>query len=128
MGVQGSVQRTTSPSRLGVVVPADLEQMAYGLLGTPADVREELDRIQSHLHYVYGMEPDMAMRVLSAYSSRLTEIARLLFRIEITDRAYTKLRTMDCLPLLEEIDRQFKMHSRMLEARAQDLSLEGVRR
>lgn len=128
MGVTGSVQRTASPTRLGLTVPSDLEQMAYGLLGTPQDVRAELDRIQSHLHVLYGMEPDMAMRVLSAYSSRLTEIARLLFRIEITDRSYTKLRTMDALPLLEECDRQFKLHSRMLEARAQDLAMEGVHR
>lgn len=128
MGVSGTVQRNASPAALQLVVPSDLEQMAYGLLGTPADVRSELDRIQSHVHQLYAMEPDMAMRVLSAYSSRLTEIARLLFRIEITDRQYTKLRTMDCLPLLEECDRQFKLHSRMLEARAQDLSMEGIRR
>lgn len=128
MGVQGTVSRNASPQRVGVVVPSDLEQMAYGLLGDPQDVRDELDRIQSHIHALYGMEPDMAMRVMAAYSSRLTEIARLLFRIEITDRRYTKLRTMDCLPLLDECDRQFKLHSRMLEARAQDLSLEGIRR
>jgi len=128
VGVQGSVQRTTSPAKLSVVAPSDLEAMSYGLLGTPSDVRAELDRIQSHLHHVYAMEPDMAMRVLSAYSSRLTEVARLLFRIEITDRTYTKLRTMDCLPLIDEIDRQFKLHSRMLEARAQDLAMEGIRK
>lgn len=126
--VQSTVVRTTVPSKVGVVVPSDLEQMSYGLLGTPADVRSELDRIQSHLHALYAMEPDMAMRVLSAYSSRLTEIARLLFRIEITDRQYARLRTMDCVPLIEEVDRQFKQHSRMLEARAQDLSMEGIRR
>lgn len=128
MGVQGTVARTTSPARLGVVVPSDLEAMSYGLLGTPDDIRAELDRIQSHLHTLYAMEPDMAFRVVAAYSSRLTEIARLLFRIEITDRHYTRIRTMDVLPLLEECDRQYKLHSRMLEARAQDLALEGVRR
>lgn len=126
--VQSTVSRTTSPQRLGAVVPNDIEAMAYGLLGQPADIRAELDRIQSHLHAMYQMEPDMAMRVLSAYSTRLTEISRLLFRVEITDRQYTKIRTMDCIPLLDECDRQFKLHSRMLEARAQDLSLEGVLR
>ena len=126
--VAGTVGRNASPLKAGLVVPSDIEAMAYGLLGSPAAVREELDRIQSHVHALYSMEPDMAMRVISAYSSRLTEMARLLFRVEITDRQWIKIRTMDVLPLLEECDRQFKLHSRMLEARAQDLSLEGVRR
>lgn len=126
--VQSTVTRTASPALVGLVVPSDLEAMAYGLLGTPQDVRAEADRIQSHLHALYQMEPDMAMRVLSAYSSRLTEMARLLFRLEVSDRAYARLRTMDVAPLLEEIDRQFKLHSRMLEARAQDMSMEGIRR
>lgn len=124
----GTISRTAQPAKVGLVVPSDLEAMAYGLLGTPEDVREEADRIQSHLHALYQMEPDMAMRVLSAYSSRLTEMGRLLFRLEVSDRTYARLRTMDVSPLLEEIDRQFKLHSRMLEARAQDLSMEGVRR
>ena len=128
MGVSGTVGRQTSPTRLQTVVPSDIEHMAYGLLGSPQDIRDELDRIQGHVNLLYTMEPDLAMRVISAYSTRLTEIARLLFRVEVIDRQWIKIRTMDCLPLLEELDRQFKLHSRMLEARAQDLSMEGIRR
>lgn len=123
--VQATVQRN---ARVGLAVPSDIEQMAYGLLGSRSDVMNELDRIQQHMHLLYQMEPDMACRVIAAYSSRLTELARLLFRVEITDRQWARVRTMDVVPLIEECDRQFKLHSRMLEARAQDLALEGVRR
>lgn len=128
MGVTGTVQRVASPTRIASAIPSDIEAMAYGLLGTPDEVRAELDRIQSHVNDLYKMEPDMALRVIAAYSARVTEIMRLLFRVEIHDRTYVRLRTMDGQPLLEELSLQFKIHSRMLEARAQDIALEGVRR
>lgn len=129
--VQKEVGRSARPGSVTSIVPDELireTEMAYGLVGSPDDVRDELDRMQMALHRLYTLEPDFAMRHLIAFSTRLTELERLLFRLEIRDRQYTKLRTMDVQPLLAEIDRQFKIHSRLLEARAQDLALEGIRR
>lgn len=129
--VERAVQRAPGPGSVTAMMPRELideVEMAYGLVGTPDEVRTELDRIQSVLHRLYTMEPDLAMRHLNAFSTRLTELFRLLFRLEIRDRTYTKIRTMDVVPLLEEVDRQFKNHSRLLEARRQDMALEGIYR
>lgn len=106
----------------------DLVTLAYGVIGSPSDVRAELDRINQHLGSFYKMEPDMAMRGIAAYTPRVTEIVRWLFRVEGNDRAYARIRTMDAQPLLDELDRQHKIHSRLLEARGQDLAVEGIRR
>lgn len=125
------VGRSSHAGSVSTIVPDEVireTEMAYGLVGEPDEVRAELDRVQTSLHRLYMMEPDFAMRHLIAFSSRLTELERMLFRLEIRDRSYTKIRTMDVQPLLAEIDRQFKVHSRLLEARRQDMALEGIGR
>lgn len=123
----GTVARDARAA-LGLAMPDELVDLAYGLVGTPEEVKGELSRINTHLGHLYEMEPDMAIRVLAAYSPRVTELERQLFYAESGERAYARIRTMDVRPLLDEIDRQFKMHSRLLESRAQDLAMEGIRR
>ena len=48
-----------------------------------------------------------------------------LQRVEGYDRQYKSLRTQQVQRLHDELERQFKIHSRMLEVRRQDLSLMG---
>lgn len=129
--VSKEVERSVTPGTVTSLIPRGALneiKMARGLLGTPDEVRAECDRVQAGLDMLYEMEPDQAMRFLNGISSRLTELERLLFRVENYERSYTRLRTMDVEPLLKEVDRQHKSHSRLLEARAQDLAIEGIRR
>jgi hypothetical protein len=50
-----------------------------------------------------------------------------LHRIEGSKREWTRIRTMQVIPLLAECDRQFKLASRLLEVRRQDIQLETGR-
>lgn len=123
------VGTVTRDPRLGAVaaeLPDELiadAQLAITMLGTPQEVRDECDRINTAIHIFWQQEPDWVMRALAALSSRLTELIRMLYRAEVRDRQYLKIRTMDVSPLLDECDRQFKNASRLLEQRRQDLDL-----
>ena len=63
------------------------------------------------------------MREVAAYSARLTELAVLLHRVEGTDRQYTRIRTQQVERFLAELDRQYKIASRLVEIMRQDLEL-----
>lgn len=125
--VEGEVRRGAR-TVIALNAPTDLVQLAYGMLGSPDEVRAELDRINADMARFFAMEPDLALRAIAAYTPRVTEICRHLFRVEIRDHTWVKIRTMDAVPLLDELERQLKIHSRLLEQRAQDLAAEGIRR
>jgi cytosine/adenosine deaminase-related metal-dependent hydrolase len=72
------------------------------------------------------MEPDQVMRMSSAITARATELLVQLHRAE-GKREWSRTRTMQVQPLLAELDRQFKIASRLLEVRRQDLQLETGR-
>ena len=94
-----------------------------GPLGPRAQVEAELDTIVAAVCGFHTREPDLVMTQISAYSARLTELAQQLVRVEGRYREYKQLRTLQVERLLAELERQFKIASRLVEVRRQDLDL-----
>ena len=94
-----------------------------GHLGTREDVQAELDGIAAAIRQFHIKHPDQVMRECSAYGARLTELVVLLHRVESSDRQYTRVRTQQVDRFLTEIDKQFKIASRLVEIHRQDLEM-----
>jgi hypothetical protein len=94
-----------------------------GYLGTRGQIEDELDAIAAVVRSFHRHQPDMVMRMCAAYSARLTELEVLLHRIETIDRTYRQIRTMQVDRFLQELDRQFKVASRLIEVQRQDLDM-----
>ena len=94
-----------------------------GYLGTRNEIEKELDVIAASIRAFSQQMPDQVMRSCAAFSARLTELCVLLHRVESTDRQYTRIRTQQVERFLVEIDRQFKIASRLVEVQRQDLDL-----
>jgi hypothetical protein len=92
-------------------------------LGSRQDIETELDVIAVAIRTFYVKQPDQVMREIAAYTGRLTELCVLLHRVESKDRQYTRIRTQQVERFLTELDRQFKIASRMVEVMRQDLEL-----
>lgn len=103
-------------SPLGALGPA-------GHLGPPAEVEKELDLIAAAIRTFHLKPPDMVMRECSGYSARLTEMAVLVHRVESQSRLWTKIRTQQIQRFLDEVDRQWKTASRLIEVSRQDVEL-----
>lgn len=103
--------------------PAEAAAASAAALGTREDVQSELDQILTEIGKFWSMEPDQVMRLVAAFSARCTELWVHLHRVEGRDRTYKQIRTMQVAPILEELDRQFRLASRQLEVRRQDLEL-----
>jgi hypothetical protein len=107
----------------GASVPTDVAQDAAAVLGSRQEIEAEIDRMLSEVREFYAMEPDQVMRVVAALSARCTELVVHLHRVEGKYREFKQIRTMQIQPLLLEMDRQFKLASRGVEIRRQDLEL-----
>lgn len=105
--------------------PTPVQGMAYlqNGLGTRADIERELDGIALAMRSFPLKAPDQVMREVAAYSARLTEMTVLLYRVESLDRQYLRVRTQQVDKYLQEMDRQFKIASRLVEVMRQDLEL-----
>jgi hypothetical protein len=97
----------------------------YNGLGTRQQIETELDGIALAIRAFALKQPDQIMRESAAYSARLTELCVLLSRWESSDRQYLKVRTQQVERYLAELDRQFKIASRLVEVMRQDLVLMG---
>lgn len=97
-----------------------------GFLGTRDEIEKELDLIAGAIRGFHTKQPDQVMRECSAYSARLTEMAVLLHRVEASNRRYTQIRTQQVQRYLDELDRQFKVSSRLIEVMRQDLVMIGA--
>jgi hypothetical protein len=110
------------------VVTAFTEILADEELGTKEEVEAELNAMMRAIRLFFELEPDAVMRIGAAYSARLTEIYVHLHRVEGRVREWRQVRTQQVIPILTELDRQFKRASRELEIRRQDLDqLRGMR-
>jgi hypothetical protein len=92
-------------------------------LGSRAQIEAELDQMAADIRLFWSYEPDMVMRKCSAYTARLTELYVALNRVESLDRQYTRVRTQQVAIWLEELDRQWKGASRLIEVARMDLQL-----
>ncbi len=98
---------------------------AAGDLGTREQIQNELDGIAAAIRMFHLKQPDQVMRECGAYGARLTELIVLLHRVESLDRQYTRVRTQQVQTWLSELDRQFKIASRLVEVQRQDIALMG---
>lgn len=108
---------------LGVGVAMLMAPLQSGALGTRQEIQTELDGISAAVSLFPRKQPDQIMRECAAYSARLTELCVLLARIESQDRQYLKVRTQQVERWQTELDRQFKIASRLVEVMRQDIEL-----
>lgn len=85
--------------------------------------RRELDAMYDVMHSFESMELDEIIMHLAASSSRLSEIRSLLVRLNT--RAANNFRTQEIDYALAEVDRQFKMWSRVMTFRGQEIQMLG---
>lgn len=117
------VKGTNAGGYLADVVPDAVAELAEGTLGSPQKVEDELDLIKARIRTFWQYEPDLVMRLCGALSARLSDLYIELHRAEGRVRAYRTIRTQQVRTLMEEIDRQYKGASRLLEMRRQDIEL-----
>ena len=123
----------------GFVVQASAEAVSYattpevpalaaaGVLGGRDQIEGELDAILVTMRDFWTQEPDQVMAHVAAITARLTELEVLLHRVEARDRTYKQIRTMQVQKILDECDRQFRIASRLIEVRRQDIdSIRGM--
>lgn len=96
---------------------------APNTLGTRALIEAELDVVALTIRSFHTRQPDQVMLLIAGISARLTELAIQLHRVEATDRQYTRIRTQQVERLLIEVDRQYKIASRLVEVMRQDIEL-----
>jgi hypothetical protein len=118
-----TMQGTETAGYVDGIYPEALQALSFGALGSPDVVRDEIDAMLAAVRSFWQRQPDQVMRDCAAYSARCTELEVHLLRIEGVDRHYKQIRTLQVKPLLEELDRQFRIASRLIEIRRQDIDL-----
>lgn len=118
--VEESAAGAAEEGFLDNLVPAVAEQLAWGALVSRQHVEDEIDMMLRALRGFWDMQPDQVMAMSSAMSARCTELAIHLHRLE-GKREWRQIRTQQVERLLAELDRQFKIASRLVEVRRQDL-------
>lgn len=104
------------------LVPDVATKLSWGALQSRQAVEDEVDVMLGSVRQFWSMEPDQRMRLITAMSARCTELCVHLHRLE-GRREWRQLRTMQVDRLLNELDRQFKVASREIEVRRQDIEL-----
>lgn len=115
------VEGTDDAGHVDDVVPEAAALMSKGALGSKPEVEAEIDAMLAAVRNFWQMEPDLVMRDCAAYSSRCTELYVHLHRVEGQFREWKQVRTQHVVPLLDELERQYKIASRLVEIRRQDL-------
>jgi hypothetical protein len=110
------------PSQVGAFATGELRPMPTSV-GSHAEILLELAGVKAAIRTWHNKQPDEVIREASAYSARLTEVWTELRILEQYDRQFTQLRTMQVMPVIEEIDRQFRMQTSRIAMSRQDLDL-----
>ena len=119
---QYEVEGTQEAGYVDDLVPEVVQELSEGVLIDRAAVEGEIDLCLRTVRTFWEMEPDQVMRMIGAISARCTELAVHLHRVE-GKREWKQIRTLQVNALLAELDRQWKIHSRLVELRRQDLEL-----
>jgi uncharacterized protein YjaG (DUF416 family) len=104
------------------LVPDVAQQLSWGTLVSREAVEHEIDIMLRTLRGFWEMEPDQRMRMIAAMSARCTEMSVHLHRLE-GNRQWRQIRTMQVERVMAELDRQWKIASREIEVRRQDIEL-----
>lgn len=86
-------------------------------------IQSEIDKYTEEMAGFPNMEPGEVFLYLSAWSARMTELKIQLSRSGSQKAKSLVSREVD--PLLEEIERQFRFHSRLQATRDWELKLSG---
>ena len=117
-----TVEGTDDAGFVEDLVPDVAVQLAWGQLQSREAVEAEIDTMLTAVRRFWQQEPDQRMRAITAMSARCTELCVHLHRLE-GRREWRQVRTMQVDRLLTELDRQFKIASREIEVRRQDIEL-----
>lgn len=101
----------------------DMAPMGVGVPDSKAELLLELAGIKTAIRTWYDKQPDQVIREASAYSARLTEIWTGLQLLEPHDRQWTRTRTQQVQPILDEIDRQYRFAQSRIAIARQDIDL-----
>lgn len=116
------VTGTDEAGYVGDLVPDVAQHLSWGALQSREAVEAEIDLMLTSLRAFWQQEPDQRMRAITAMSARCTELCVHLHRLE-GRREWRQIRTQQVERLLTEMDRQFKIASREVEIRRQDIEL-----
>lgn len=86
-------------------------------------IRREIDGYYATLRTLNGLHPVDVFMQLSGISARASELRNWV--IDFDHRPSLALRTKHIDPLIEEVDRQFKFHSRIQAVREVEAKLSG---
>lgn len=114
------VSGTESTGYVDNLIPDVAAELSWGALLSREAVEDEIDTMLTHLRDFWSKEPDYRMKMITAMTARCTEMCIHLFRLE-GKREWRQIRTQQVERLLTELDRQFKIASREVEIRRQDL-------
>lgn len=129
---KATVQGTKEGGFISATEPVDPELLAalatdMAPLRTGVDSRaavlSELRDIKVAIRTWYRKQPDQILREASAYSARLTEMWTELQLLEPEDRHWTRLRTQQVQPVLDEVDRQYKFAQSRIALARQDIDV-----
>ncbi len=99
--------------------PALNGQSSHDPMAQVVDViQSEVNDYLQRLKELNGLPPAEVFMTLSAISARLAEIRNRLVRVD--NRRFQALRTKEVDPLIDEVDRQFKFHSRLQAVRSSE--------
>lgn len=117
-----TVQGTQEGGYVDGLVPEVAAELAWGALVSKQKVEEEIDLMLRTVRGFWELEPDAVAKLIQALSARCTEMCVHLHRLE-GRREWRQVRTQQVERLLAELDRQWKLASRLIEIRRQDLEL-----
>lgn len=120
--MQYEVEGTQDAGYVDDLVPEVAAELAWGALGSRQAVEDEIDLMLRTVRGFWQFEPDQVARLIQAMSARCTELCVHLHRLE-GRREWKQIRTLQVERLLLELDRQWKLASRLIEIRRQDLEL-----
>lgn len=120
--MQVTVEGSGEGGHVDALIPDVAVKLAWGALVSREAVEAEIDTMLTALRGFWSREPDERMRACAAMSARCTELSIHLHRLE-GRREWRQIRTMQIDKVLAEVDRQFKIASREIEVRRQDLDL-----
>lgn len=106
------------------IVPEIAQGLSWGVLVSRQAVEDEIDLMLRAVRGFWDMFPDQVMRMASALSARASELYVHLHRLE-GRREWKQIRTMQIDTLLSELDRQFRIHSRLVEVQKLEAFQEG---
>jgi cytosine/adenosine deaminase-related metal-dependent hydrolase len=114
--MQFEAEGTNEAGYVDGLVPDVAADLAWGALESKQKVEGEIDLMLRTVRSFWELEPDQVAKLIQAMSARCTELCVHLHRLE-GRREWKQVRTQQVERLLAELDRQWKLASRLIEVR-----------